>query len=643
MTDTAWQMRVNYIVVILHLLPACAVGWAPANVKLLTRWAALVSPTHARPEHPRPDKWRSSEENAPPSWVSLNGLWEADGSPTDLSAPPFGTTLPREILVPFPFEAALSGIRELPVHGYMWYRRNISRALQPHHARGRVLLNFEAVDWHAEVYLGGKHLGNHSGGYDGFSFDITEHMVGAADGAVELLVGVYDPTEGGDQPHGKQYRAAFDPKGVSSKYTSTSGIWATVWLEYVGPAYIADFEIVPTVGDGFADVVMTPTVVLSSSSKSGSSDRNGGSSSGGIGEDGCTVTFTMLDQGVPVGTASGPATGSVTVRLSMPKLWTPSSPFLYNATVVLACGAANAKEDGTGTPGTSRADAGETSVDSVHTYVGVRSVGLKALRSLPSAGYKYPVPSASSVLPGYPKPAASAADCEQQCNAPLCAAWNYGPATPSPPPPPPPPPSPPPPPPSPPGGPTVGVDLHGGDLVDGGVKLNATFSINGSSAVCKAMCEAYGGCRAWVIDIPNCVARGHSTFTDSLCFLKGKNTQRMQNKCRVSGTVGGGVTVGSGGIVEDAAHGNRAGRVSNGAGKVCTLQSTIPKGPILQDAAATCGYWSTKLMLNNEPAPFLAGILSQGFWPDGEYTAGRKSPLATRNLLEVTDGLRRPP
>lgn len=108
------------------LLLLCAVhpvvGWAPANVRLLTRWASLVSPSHAHPEHPRPDKWRSGDGGASSSsWKSLNGIWEADPSPKDLSTPPFGTTLPREILVPFPFEAALSGIRELPVHDNVWY------------------------------------------------------------------------------------------------------------------------------------------------------------------------------------------------------------------------------------------------------------------------------------------------------------------------------------------------------------------------------------------------------------------------------------------------------------------------------------------------------------------------------------------
>jgi len=65
-------------------VPAAAEAWAPADPQLLTRWAADVSPTNAHPEHPRPDAFRAEG-----SWLTLNGLWDADGSPKDLSAPPF--------------------------------------------------------------------------------------------------------------------------------------------------------------------------------------------------------------------------------------------------------------------------------------------------------------------------------------------------------------------------------------------------------------------------------------------------------------------------------------------------------------------------------------------------------------------------
>lgn len=410
----------------------------------------------------------------------------------------------------------------------------------------------------------------------------------------------------GNQPHGKQYKAAFNAKSASSKYTSTSGIWATVWLEYVPATYIADFEVVPSVSDGYADVTLTPHVVTGDGGSGGDKQNEGRR----VGAAGCIVTFTLLDQGAVVGTATGLATGSVSIHLApMPKLWTPTSPFLYNATITLSCSSKEQTEAGL----PPRHDRGTirdgAAVDTINTYVGIRSVGLASLRSPAYTGYRYPV---ASVLQGYPKPAASAADCAEQCIAPACAAWNYGP--PPAPPAPSPPPSPPSPP-SPPGTPMVGVDLHGGDLVAGGLKLNATFSINGSSAICQTMCKEYQGCLAWVIDIPNCVAPGHATFRDSMCFLKGKHAQRMPNKCRVSGIL----AISSNTAMHDI--GKSDGSNDGIIGDVCTLQSSIPEGPIVQDAASTCGYWSTKLMLNNKPAPFLAGILSQGFWPDGEYTS----------------------
>ena len=100
--------------------------------------------------------------------------------------------------MPFPFEASLSGIRELPKNHYMWYRRTLSVPAGKQSSGGRVILKFEAVDWQSEVHINGKKLGTHSGGYDGFEFDITEALGGKP--TAELVVGVYDPTEKGDDP-----------------------------------------------------------------------------------------------------------------------------------------------------------------------------------------------------------------------------------------------------------------------------------------------------------------------------------------------------------------------------------------------------------------------------------------------------------
>ena len=161
-----------------------AATWAPAHPQLLTRWASEVTPDNAHSEHPRPDAFR-----APDSWVTLNGLWDADSSPANLTHPPFSpAVLPQQILVPYPFEAALSGIRELPKHHYMWYRRSITVPATKLEDGARVLLKFEAVDWQSEVYVNGRLLGSHSGGYDGFEYDITAELAGKT--TAEVVVGV---------------------------------------------------------------------------------------------------------------------------------------------------------------------------------------------------------------------------------------------------------------------------------------------------------------------------------------------------------------------------------------------------------------------------------------------------------------------
>jgi beta-galactosidase/beta-glucuronidase len=146
-------------------------------------------------------------------------LWAADPNATDLSTPPFApAALPSKILVPFPFESSLSGLRVLPPHQHMWYRTSVTADAIA--ADRRVLLRFEAVDWFTQVYVNGALVGNHSGGYDDFAFDITSHLI--AGSRTELVVGVFDPTDHGSQPHGKQSSAAFAMPGPSSKYTSTS-------------------------------------------------------------------------------------------------------------------------------------------------------------------------------------------------------------------------------------------------------------------------------------------------------------------------------------------------------------------------------------------------------------------------------------
>ena len=157
-------------------------------------------------------------------------------------------------------------------------------------------------------------------------------------------MGVYDPTEQGDQPHGKQYRAAFSATRASSKYTSTSGIWATVWLEFVPASYIAELHVVSTVGDASAAVAIN--VSLASFRGAGGNTAAGVCAGGGP----VAAEVSLFDGSRVVGSASGAAgpwtadgplrkvaTASVTLTLSrpMPKLWSPARPAIQKGTRVL--------------------------------------------------------------------------------------------------------------------------------------------------------------------------------------------------------------------------------------------------------------------------------------------------------------------
>ena len=184
---------------------AVAVAQAPPT-KLRTKWAADVTPTRVLPEYPRP-------EMARPGWQNLNGLWDYAILDAAASKP---ETFTGKILVPFAVQSQLSGVAA-PVTDQqrLWYRRAFR---VPAVARGsRLLLNFGAIDWEAQVFVNGRQVGSHSGGYDPFSLDITSALKGTGD--QELLVSVWDPTDKGPQPRGKQ---VLEPKSIW--YTAVTGI-----------------------------------------------------------------------------------------------------------------------------------------------------------------------------------------------------------------------------------------------------------------------------------------------------------------------------------------------------------------------------------------------------------------------------------
>jgi hypothetical protein len=272
--------------------PASA-AWVPKTPPLTTPWTSQVSTTNALPDYPRPQLVR-------PDWQNLNGEWQFAGTGS-LTTPPTGQNLAESILVPYPVESALSGIKRH--EDRMWYRRTFT---VPAGWNGRrVQLNFGAVTWQTTVWVNGTNVGSHSGGYDAFSFDITGAL---RSGSNEIIVGVYSPVDGAGIPIGKQR-----VNGSGIFYTASSGIWQTVWLEPVAPQYVTRLDTTPNVAAGALDLVVR-----------------------GVG--GGTATAVVSSGGATVGTASG-AVGS-TIRVPVPnaRLWSPSDPFLYDLRVTLSGG-----------------------------------------------------------------------------------------------------------------------------------------------------------------------------------------------------------------------------------------------------------------------------------------------------------------
>lgn len=316
-------------VMLLSLVTASA-AWQPGKAPLMTRWAKDVSPQNALPEYPRPQLVRAQ-------WQNLNGLWSYAITPREVAKP---EKWDGEILVPFPVESALSGVmRAVTEKDRLWYRRTFT---VPREWKGqRVVLHFGAVDWETTVYVNGKELGTHRGGYDGFSFDITDAL--KSSGENEILVAVWDPTHLGQQPIGKQNR---QPHGIW--YTPTSGIWQTVWLEPVSAAHIAGLKLTPDVDAG--------TILVATTTK-----RPSGNSAAQATEarvevfDGRTRVAEMT---VPVLLMDNDTTALSEALITVPKakLWSPDTPFLYDLKVTLFNG--------------------RTKIDEVSSYFGMRKISL---------------------------------------------------------------------------------------------------------------------------------------------------------------------------------------------------------------------------------------------------------------------------
>ncbi len=185
-----------------------------------------------RKEYPRPTMVR-------PEWISLNGQWkfEFDHGLSGLDEGwAEGHDYSRRILVPFAPESRLSGIGDRDFHPAVWYEREFDA---PRLGSRRLLLHFGASDYETRVFVNGRDVGSHRGGYTPFSFDVTSYV---RKGANRLTVYARDDTRSGAQPSGKQ---SLKRESHGCYYTRTTGIWQTVWAEVVPAFYISRVAAVP--------------------------------------------------------------------------------------------------------------------------------------------------------------------------------------------------------------------------------------------------------------------------------------------------------------------------------------------------------------------------------------------------------------
>jgi hypothetical protein len=281
--------------------------------RLQTRWAAQVTPDKVLPEYPRPQLARKN-------WTNLNGTWSYAIAEAAADRP---AAFDGRILVPFPIESQLSGAGVwVSPQQRLWYRRTFATPQLP--SGQRLLLNFGAVDWEAVVYVNGRPVGEHRGGYDPFTFDITDQLKRDA-AEQELVVAVRDPTDDGEQPRGKQVRR---PRGIY--YTEVTGIWQTVWLEAVPDWHVTGLRIDPDLERGTVRVSV-------------GTEGRGGRTAG-------QVDIRVLEGTREVTRGAGP---TATLTLPSPHRWSPTDPFLYALRV--------------------RLDSG----DEVESYFGMRSIAVK--------------------------------------------------------------------------------------------------------------------------------------------------------------------------------------------------------------------------------------------------------------------------
>jgi beta-galactosidase/beta-glucuronidase len=287
----------NKIIVLIFLFLGLITNaqWKPQGDKIKTKWAAQVDPNKTLPEYPRPIMERSR-------WKNLNGLWNYAIQDLGKTAP---SKYDGQILVPFAVESSLSGVmKQVGAEKELWYETNFS--IDSNWKGQNILLHFGAVDWKTEIWINDIKIGSHTGGYTPFSFDITPFIKKGK--KQKLMVKVWDPSNDGPQPRGKQVK---NPEGIW--YTPVTGIWQTVWIEPVNAKSITNLRITPNIDQNSisikADVV--------------------GAKTGDI------IEISVFDGGNEIAKEKAVVGESLDIILNNAKLWSPENPFLYQTKISL--------------------------------------------------------------------------------------------------------------------------------------------------------------------------------------------------------------------------------------------------------------------------------------------------------------------
>lgn len=322
-------MRILCPLLLLFLISSLnAQNWEMAPVPLSTSWAGEIDPERILPEYPRPLMQRER-------WQNLNGLWQFQEARAS-DPVPFGRKLDRQILVPFAWESALSGIREQFDSYRAWYRRTFT--IPQDWQEEKVLLHFGAVDWEATVYVNGRCAGIHQGGFDAFYFDITPFL--NKSGEQEIIIGVYDPGNEEGITVGKQNNLRFeDPQRYA--YSPASGIWQTIWLEPVPDLHLTDIRVIPDVDN--------ETVIINANASSQNTGRK-------------KVEVVLRQGNQIIHKSSGPFNQDFYLENPDPRLWSPDDPFLYELDIRIV-------------------DSLEV-LDEVQSYVGMRKISLKTYKGV---------------------------------------------------------------------------------------------------------------------------------------------------------------------------------------------------------------------------------------------------------------------